>query len=36
MTIVDGLTQIHNKRYFLEFLEREMARCHRYDRARCR
>jgi two-component system cell cycle response regulator len=33
LTIVDGLTQIHNKRYFLEFLEREMGRCHRYNRA---
>jgi two-component system, cell cycle response regulator len=33
LTIVDGLTQIHNKRYFLEFLEREMGRCHRYGRA---
>jgi diguanylate cyclase (GGDEF)-like protein len=33
MAIVDGLTQIFNKRYFLEFLEREMARCHRYGRA---
>ena len=33
MTIVDGLTQINNKRYFLEFLEREMGRCHRYNRA---
>lgn len=32
MTIIDGLTQIHNKRYFLEFLDREMARCSRYDR----
>lgn len=32
MTIVDGLTQIFNKRYFLEFLDREMARCARYDR----
>lgn len=32
MTILDGLTQIHNKRYFLEFLDREMARCSRYDR----
>jgi diguanylate cyclase (GGDEF)-like protein len=32
MTIVDGLTQIHNKRYFMEFLDREMARCSRYDR----
>ena len=25
MTILDGLTGIHNKRYFLEFLERELA-----------
>jgi diguanylate cyclase (GGDEF)-like protein len=32
MTIIDGLTQIHNKRYFLEFLDREMARCARYGR----
>ena len=32
LTIVDGLTQINNKRYFLEFLEREMGRCHRYNR----
>ena len=32
MTIVDGLTQIHNKRYFEDFLEREMARCARYER----
>jgi diguanylate cyclase (GGDEF)-like protein len=33
LTICDGLTQVNNKRYFLEFLEREMGRCHRYDRA---
>jgi len=32
MAIVDGLTQIYNKRYFLEFAEREIARCHRYER----
>ncbi|HTJ47390.1 MAG TPA: GGDEF domain-containing protein [Kofleriaceae bacterium] len=32
MTIVDGLTLAHNKRYFLEFLERETARCARYKR----
>lgn len=32
MTIIDGLTQIHNKRYFEEFLDREMARCSRYER----
>ena len=31
MTIVDGLTMIYNKRYLLEFLDREMARCLRYD-----
>lgn len=32
MTIVDGLTQVSNKRYFLEFIDREMARCSRYSR----
>ncbi len=32
MTIIDGLTGAHNKRYFLEFVEREIARCSRYDR----
>jgi diguanylate cyclase (GGDEF)-like protein len=32
MAIIDGLTQIYNKRYFLEFMEREMARCKRYNR----
>jgi diguanylate cyclase (GGDEF)-like protein len=32
MTIIDGLTGFHNKRSFLEFLEREMARCGRYGR----
>ncbi len=25
MSIMDGLTNVHNKRYFLEFLERELA-----------
>ena len=30
MTIVDGLTGVYNKRYFLDFLEREMARTHRH------
>ena len=30
--IVDGLTQVHTKRYFLEFLDREMSRCARYGR----
>jgi two-component system cell cycle response regulator len=32
ITIVDGLTQCYNNRYFLEFLEREMARALRYER----
>jgi two-component system, cell cycle response regulator len=32
MTIIDGLTEAANKRYFLEFLDREMARCARYQR----
>jgi diguanylate cyclase (GGDEF)-like protein len=32
ITIGDGLTQCFNKRYFLEFLEREMARGQRYGR----
>jgi diguanylate cyclase (GGDEF)-like protein len=32
MTIVDGLTQIHNKRYLYEALEREITRARRHDR----
>ncbi len=32
MTIIDGLTGAHNKRYFMEFLEREIARCARHTR----
>ena len=32
LTTVDGLTQIYNKRYFMEVLEREISRCHRYAR----
>lgn len=32
MTIVDGLTQIHNKRYLYEALEREITRAKRHDR----
>ncbi len=32
MAIIDGLTQTYNKRYFLEFIDREMARCARYQR----
>src|SRR5438105_14285169 len=33
LTIIDALTDIHNKRYFLEFLDRELARSARYGRA---
>lgn len=33
LTIIDGLTQVHNKRYLLEFLEREMARAQRHQRS---
>lgn len=32
MAIIDGLTQVYNKRYLVEFLEREMSRCMRYSR----
>jgi len=32
MTIVDGLTQIHNKRYLYEALEREVLRARRHER----
>src|SRR5215470_2332778 len=32
MTIIDGLTEAFNKRYFMEYLERELARCGRYGR----
>lgn len=33
LTTVDGLTQVHNRRYFDEQLERELSRCRRYGRA---
>lgn len=33
MTIHDGLTQIHNKRYLLEALDREFSRARRYGRS---
>ncbi len=33
LTTIDGLTQIYNKRYFVDTLEREVARAHRYRRA---
>jgi len=32
LTTVDGLTQVFNKRYFMENLERELSRCLRYGR----
>ncbi|HZS36225.1 MAG TPA: GGDEF domain-containing protein [Polyangia bacterium] len=32
MTIVDGLTQAYNKRYFIENLEKEIPRCTRHQR----
>lgn len=32
MTIVDGLTQAFNKRYFIENLEKEIPRCTRHQR----
>ena len=32
LTTIDGLTQVYNKRYFLETLEREIGRAHRYRR----
>ena len=33
MTIIDGLTQVHNKRYLYEALEREVIRARRHERA---
>jgi two-component system cell cycle response regulator len=32
LTIIDALTDIHNKRYLVEFLDRELARSGRYAR----
>lgn len=32
LTIIDGLTQIYNKRYLYEALEREITRARRHDR----
>jgi diguanylate cyclase (GGDEF)-like protein len=32
MTIVDGLTQAHNKRFLLEQMDKEMSRARRYGR----
>lgn len=35
MTIIDGLTQIYNKRYLYEALERELIRGRRHERELC-
>jgi two-component system, cell cycle response regulator len=32
LTITDGLTQVFNRRYLVDFIEREMARCSRHRR----
>ena len=32
LTIIDGLTEVHNKRYLMEFLDRELARSSRHHR----
>ena len=32
LTTMDGLTQVYNKRYFIETLERELGRAQRYQR----
>jgi diguanylate cyclase (GGDEF)-like protein len=32
LTIIDALTEIHNKRYLMEFLDRELSRSARYHR----
>ena len=32
LTIMDGLTQVFNRRYLVDFIDREMARCSRHHR----
>jgi diguanylate cyclase (GGDEF)-like protein len=32
LAIMDGLTQLHNRRYLMDFLDRELARARRYRR----
>lgn len=32
LTITDGLTQVFNRRYLVDFIDREMARCSRHHR----
>ncbi|MCP5058495.1 MAG: GGDEF domain-containing protein [bacterium] len=33
--VVDSLTQVHNRRFFVEFLEKEISRCRRHARNLC-
>ncbi|MCP3987425.1 MAG: GGDEF domain-containing protein [bacterium] len=33
--VVDNLTQVHNRRFFVEFLEKEISRCRRHSRSLC-
>ena len=35
LAIIDGLTQVYNRRYLEEFLDREMSRCRRHGRPMC-
>jgi diguanylate cyclase (GGDEF)-like protein len=35
LSTVDGLTETYNKRYFMEALQREISRAHRYQRQMC-
>jgi two-component system, cell cycle response regulator len=32
IAIIDGLTQVYNRRYLEEFIDRELSRCQRHDR----
>lgn len=32
LTIIDGLTRLHNRRYLMDFLDRELARSYRHRR----
>jgi diguanylate cyclase (GGDEF)-like protein len=32
LTVIDGLTQVHNRRYLTEFLDREIVRSNRHNR----
>ena len=35
LAIIDGLTQVYNRRYLEEFLDREISRCRRHGRPMC-